>query len=197
MIPRLRRRQQDMGKLIYIANVSVDGFVEDEHGSIDWSPTSDEVFTSITDLVRPVGTYLYGRRMYETMAVWETDPDLPLQSELFADFAAVWRGAEKVVYSTSLDAVPTASTSLVRAFDPGSVAAMKASAERDLTVGGADLAAQAFGAGLVDECDLFVRPILLGGGKPALPVGVRSELELLDEQRFSDGVVHLRYAIAT
>jgi dihydrofolate reductase len=182
-----------MAKLTYIANVSLDSFIEDEHGSIDWTVPDDEVFTFITDLVRSAGTYLYGRRMYETMAPWETDPGLARQSELMADFANVWRAADKVVYSTTLDAVSTAKTRLERNFDPGSVRARKASAASDLTVGGSNLAAHAFKAGLVDECHLFIWPVLLGGGKPALPSDARAELELLDERRFSNGVMYLRY----
>lgn len=141
-----------MAKLMYVANVSLDGYIEDEHGSFDWTAPADDVFAFITNLVRPVGTYLYGRRMYETMAPWETDPTLAAQSQLTADFARVWQTADKVVYSTTLGAVSTAKTQLENTFDPGLVRDMKASATSDLTVGGAHLAAQAFQAGLVDEC---------------------------------------------
>jgi dihydrofolate reductase len=182
-----------MAKLIYIANVSLDGFVEDEHGSLDWSTTRDEVFVFITDLVRSAGTYLYGRRMYETMAVWETDPDLARQSDLMADFAAVWQAADKVVYSRTLDAASTAKTRIERSFELGSVRAAKASASSDLTIGGSMLAAHAFDAGLVDEYHLFVRAVLLGRGKPALPNDSRSDLRLLDERRLDGDVVYLRY----
>jgi len=182
-----------MAKVTYIANVSLDSFIEDEHGSIDWTVPDDEVFTFITDLVRSAGTYLYGRRMYETMAPWETDPGLARQSELTADFANVWRAAGKIVYSTTVDAVSTARTRLERHFDPGSVRAAKASAASDLTVGGSNLAAHAFKAGLVDEYHLFIWPVLLGGGKPALPRDGRAKFELLDERRFSNGVMYLRY----
>ncbi|HMG26410.1 MAG TPA: dihydrofolate reductase family protein [Acidimicrobiia bacterium] len=182
-----------MAKLIYISNVSLDGYIEDEHGSLDWTAPDDEVFAFITDLVRSVGTYLYGRRLYETMAVWETDPALAAQSELMADFANVWQAADKVVYSTTLEAVSTAKTRLERSFDPDSVRDMKASVTSDLTVGGANVAAHAFKAGLVDECQLFIWPVLVGGGKPALPSDTRAELELLDERRFSNGVMYLRY----
>jgi dihydrofolate reductase len=182
-----------MAKLIYISNVSLDGYIEDEHGSFDWTAPDDEVFAFITDLVRSVGTYLYGRRLYETMAVWETDPALAAQSELMADFANVWQAADKVVYSTTLEAVSTAKTRLERSFDPDSVRGMKASATSDLTVGGSNVAAHAFKAGLVDECQLFIWPVLVGGGKPALPSDTRAELELLDERRFSNGVMYLRY----
>ena len=186
-----------MAKLIYLTNVSLDGYIEDEDGRFDWTLPDDELFAFITDLVRPIGTYLYGRRLYDTMTPWETDPALPAQSELMADFAHVWQAADKVVYSTTLDAVSTAKTRLERSFDPASVREMKASATRDLTVGGAHLAAQALGAGLGEECQLLVRPVLLGGGKPALPRGTRAALDLLEERRVGNGVVYLRYNIRT
>ena len=182
-----------MAKLIYVSNVSLDGYTEDEHGSFDWTEPSDEVFAFITDLVRPLGTYLYGRRMYDTMAVWETDPALPAQSELMAVFANVWRAAEKIVYSTTLDAVTTAKTRLERSFDADPVREMKASASSDLGVGGPELAAHAIKAGLVDEFHLFVHPVVIGGRKPALPIDTRAELTLLDESRFSNGVVYVRH----
>jgi dihydrofolate reductase len=140
-----------------------------------------------------VGTYLYGRRLYDTMAVWETDATLAAQSDLMSDFADVWKAATKVVYSSTLDAVSTASTRLERHFDPGAVRDLKAAASSDLIVGGPNLAAQAFKAGLVDECHLFFWPVVLAGRKPALPTDTRAELELLDERRFSNGVVHLCY----
>lgn len=182
-----------MAKLIYIANVSLDGYIEDADGRFEWTEPGDEVFAFITDLVRPVGTYLYGRRLYETMAVWETDPTLAAQSELMADFAHVWRAADKVVYSTTLRAVSTANARLEHHFDPGSVRDTKTSAAKDLTVGGRTLAAQAFDAGLVDESHLFVHPVVVGDGKPAFPSDTRVRLELLQEHRFGDGVVYLRY----
>ena len=184
-----------MAKLIYVSNVSLDGYIEDEHGSFDWTAPDDELFAFITDLVRPVGTYLYGRRMYDTMAPWETDPALAAQSELMADFANVWQAAEKIVYSTTLHAVSTASTRLERRFDPDAVRDLKTSAAGDLTVGGATLAAHAFNAGLVDECQLFIYPVLVGEGKPAFPSDARIQLELLEERRFGNGVVNLRYRI--
>jgi dihydrofolate reductase len=184
-----------MAKLIYVANVSLDGYIEDAHGSFEWTEPSDEVFTFITDLVRPVGTWLYGRRLYETMAVWETEPDLAAESELMADFATVWQSADKIVYSTTLQVVSTANTRLEPRFDPDSVRDMKTSAASDLTVGGANLAAHAFNTGLVDECQLFVYPVLVGEGKPAFPSDARTQLELLAEHRFGNGVVNLRYRI--
>lgn len=185
-----------MAKLFYVSNVSLDGFIEDDQGNFEFSAPSDEVFAFITDLLRSISTHLYGRRLYDTMAVWETEPALGAQSELMADFADVWQSTDKVVYSTTLDAVPTTKTKLERNFDPDSVRGIKASSTADLIVGGADLAAHAFKAGLVDECHLFIAPVLLGGGKPSLPVGTHIELELLDERRFSNGVVYLRYSIS-
>ncbi|MET7375636.1 dihydrofolate reductase family protein [Micromonospora arida] len=186
-----------MAKLIYVTNVSLDGYIEDEHGRFDWTPPEDDYLAFITDFVRPMGTYLYGRRLYESMAVWETDPALAAHSKLTADFADVWQAADKVVYSTTLDATSTARTRLERSFDPASVRAMKASATSDLTIGGAHLAAQAFQAGLIDECHLLTHPILTGGGKPGLPSGTRLGLELLSSRRFSNGVASLHYRIST
>jgi dihydrofolate reductase len=184
-----------MGKLIYVTNVSLDGYIEDERGGIDWFPIGDEVFAFHTELLRSVGTFLYGRRLYEAMAVWETDGTLAGRSDLMADFANAWQAASKVVYSTTLATVSTADTRLERRFDPAAVRELKATTGSDLTVGGADLAAQAFRAGLVDECRLVILPVVLGGGKPGLPAGVRAELDLVDERRFGNGVVHLRYRL--
>ena len=184
-----------MAKLIYVANVSLDGYIEDAHGSFDWSGPADEVFTFITDLVRPIGTYLYGRNMYETMAVWETDPTLAAQSERMADFAGVWREADKIVYSTTLHVVSTAKSRLERRFDPDRVRELKASAASDMTVGGSNLAAHAFNAELIDECQLFVYPMLVGEGKPAFSGDGRIQLDLLEEHRFGNGVVTMRYRI--
>lgn len=186
-----------MGDLIYTANVSLDGFIEDAGGNFDFTTPDDDVFVFITDLERSAGTYLYGRRLYETMAVWETDPGLAAQSQLMADFADMWRAADKVVYSTTLEGVSTAKTRLERRFDPDAIRAMKAAAPGHLTVGGANLARQGFEAGLVDECRLFVAPVVVGGGKPALPRDMRLDLELADEQRFSSGTIYVRYRIAT
>ncbi|MGW5753708.1 dihydrofolate reductase family protein [Nocardia rhamnosiphila] len=186
-----------MAKLIYVNNVSLDGYIEDKQGSFNLYPHNDDVFAAYTDLIRSVGTFLYGRRLYETMAPWETDAALAAQSSLTADFATAWQAANKVVYSTTLATVSTVDTRLEKRFDAASIRDMKASAPSDLTVGGAHLAAQAFTAGLVDECQLFVWPWIIGGGKPALPSDTRAELELLDERRFENGVVHLRYRTAT
>lgn len=184
-----------MANLIYVTNVSLDGFIEDEHGGFEWTEPDDEQFVFVTDLVRPVGTYIYGRRLYETMAVWETEPALAAQSELMADFAHVWQAADKIVYSTTLDAVSTGRSRLERNFDPAAVRKMKATTSRDLMVGGANIAADAFSAGLIDECHLFIGPCVVGRGKPSLPSELRAKLELLDERRFGNGVVYVRYRI--
>lgn len=182
-----------MAKLIYASNMSLDGCTEDARGAFDWAPPDDDVFVCITDLMRSAGTYLYGRRMYDTMAVWETDTALAARSNLTSDFADVWQAADKVVYSTTLTAAPTANTRLERRFDPDAVQDLKAAASSDLLVGGPTLAAQALEAGLVDECHLFVWPVILGGSKPALSTDSRVELALLDERQFANGVVRLRY----
>lgn len=182
-----------MAKLIYSAIASLDGYVADEQGDFDWAAPDEEVHTFFNDLERPVGTYLYGRRMYEVMTYWETAHSLIDQPSFILDFAQLWQAADKVVYSTTLGTVSTARTRIERDFDPEAVRRMKAAAGRDLTVGGPDLAAQALRAGLVDECRLFVAPIVVGGGKQSLPNDVRLDLELLDQRRFGNGMVYLRY----
>ncbi len=182
-----------MAKLIYSAIASLDGYVADEDGNFDWAAPDEEVHTFVNDLERPVGTYLYGRRMYEVMAYWETARALTDQPPVVMDFAGIWQAADKVVYSTTLEAVSSARTRIERGFDPEAVRRMKAAAGRDLTVGGPDLAAQALRAGLVDECRLFVAPILVGGGKQSFPDDVRLHLELLDQRRFGNGMAYLRY----
>ena len=184
-----------MARLIYASNMSLDGCTEDARGAFDWAPPDDEVFVFITGLMRSAGTYLYGRRMYDTMAVWETNPTLAVQSELTADYASAWQAADKVVYSSTLAATFTVNTRLERHFDPRAVHDLKVAASRDLIVGGPNLAAQALMAGLVDELQLFVWPVVLGGRKPALPTDTRADLELLDEHRFSNGVLQLRYGV--
>ena len=184
-----------MAKLIYASNMSLDGCTEDEHGALDWAPPDDDVFAAISGIMRSAGTYLYGRRMYETLAVWETDAALAARSDLMADYASAWQTAGNVVYSSTLTAPLTANTRLERHFDPKAVLEMKATASRDLLVGGPNLAAQALVAGLVDELALFVWPVVLGGRNPALPTAIRADLELIDEHRFSSGVVHLRYRL--
>jgi dihydrofolate reductase len=182
-----------MAKLIYSALTSLDGYINDEDGTFDWAAPDEEVHRFVNDLSRPVGTYLLGRRMYETLAVWETMPTGDDQSPAIGDFAGIWRAADKLVYSRTLDMVSTARTRIEREFDPEAVRALKASADADLSIGGPGLAANAFRAGLVDECWLFLSPIVVGGGTPSLPDKVRLELELLDERRFGNGVVYLQY----
>ena len=182
-----------MAKLTYINNMSLDGYIEDRHGGFEFGAMDDELFATYIDLLRPVGTFLYGRRLYETMAVWETTPAVSAQSPLAAEFATVWQSPRKVVYSTTLTTPLTANTRIERSFDADGVRQLKAEASSDLTIGGADLASQALGAGLVDECLLFVWPVVVGGGKPAFSVEVTRNLELVDERRFANGVLLLRY----
>lgn len=184
-----------MAKLIYVTNMSLDGFIEDAHGNFNFSEPADDRFVFTTDMMRELGTHLYGRRLYETMAVWETDPAFAAASELMADFARVWQEADKIVYSTTLDRVLTANSKLERQFDAESVRTLKETASRDIMVGGANLAAQAFKAGLVDECHLFICPVILGGGKPALPSDLRTELKLLDERNLDSSVIYVRYGV--
>ena len=194
-----------MAKLTYAAITSLDGYIEDEGGGFDWAVPDPEVHAFVNDLERPVGTYLYGRRMYETMAVWQTvglepagtSPAEAAPSPEELDFAEVWRAADKIVYSRTLDAVSTPRTRLERDFDPDAVRRLKDAADRDLTVSGPGLAQHAFAAGLVDQVHLFVFPVVVGGGRPGLPRGIRGirvDLELLDERRFGNGVVYMRYA---
>jgi dihydrofolate reductase len=186
-----------MAKLIYSAITSLDGYVADEDGNFDWAAPDEEVHRFVNDLERPVGTYLYGRRMYEVMAFWERAHTLPDQPPFAQDFAQIWQAADKIVYSTTLESVSSARTRIERAFDPDAVRRLKASARRDITVGGPDLAGQAIKAGLVDELQLFVGPVVVGGGTPSLPDDVRLELDLMDERRFGSGVVYLQYRTTT
>jgi dihydrofolate reductase len=186
-----------MGKLIYSAITSLDGYVEDEDGNFDWAAPDEEVLAFVNDLERPIGIYLYGRRMYETMVGWETNEFLADGQPLMLDFAEIWRAADKVVFSRTLGIVTSARTRIEATFDPEGIRQMKASARSDLTVGGAELATLAFRAGLIDECHLFLNPIVVGGGKLALPSNVRTRLELLDEGRFGNGVVHLHYRVTS
>jgi dihydrofolate reductase len=185
-----------MAKLIYSAIASLDGYVADEDGNFDWSEPDEEVHTFINDLERPVGTYLYGRRMYEVMVAWETIT-LAGQPPFIQDFAEIWRAADKIVYSKTLETVSSAKTRIEREFDPEAVRQMKAPAGREFMVGGPDLAAQAFKARLVDEFHLFIAPIVVGGGNRSLPNNVRLKLELLDERRFGNGMVQLHYRTKT
>ncbi len=185
-----------MAKLIYAAIASLDGYVEDEEGRSDWAMPDEDVHTFANDLERPIGTYLYGRRMYETMVFWETasaDADEPA---VFSDYAEIWRAAKKIVYSRTLEKVSSARTRIEREFDRDAVRRLKQSSGADMAIGGAELAGHAIGAGLVDECHLFLCPIVVGGGKRALHDSVRAQLELLDERRFRNGFVHLHYRVS-
>lgn len=183
-----------MGKLVYSMITSLDGRIADERGDYDWAEPDEQVHGFVNDLERSVGTYLLGRRMYDVMAVWDTLP-LHDQPQVMRDFAEIWRVAGKIVYSTTLEAVRTRRTRIHRGFEPDAVRKMKDAAEHDLVIGGADIAAEAFRNGLVDECSLFVAPVAVGGGTRALPDGVRLHLDLLDQRRFDSGFAHLRYRV--
>ena len=185
-----------MAKLIYSSITTLDGHVADADGNFDWGAPDEEVHAFVNDLERPIGTYLYGRRMYEVLAAWESDDILAGDPPPFIrDYAAIWRAADKIVYSTTLQTVSSAKTRIERTFDVDEIRRLKASASSDLSVGGPGLAGQALGAGLVDECHLIVAPVVVGGGTQALPDDVRLELELLDERRFANGMVHLHYRL--
>jgi dihydrofolate reductase len=186
-----------MAKLIYTALMSLDGYIADEDGNFDWAAPDEEVHSFVNDLERPVGTYLLGRRMYEVMAYWETAHTLADQPSFSQDFAKIWQATDKIVYSKTLETVSSARTRIERDFDPEAVWRLKAHVGRDITVGGPDLAGQAIQAGLVDECHLILAPVVVGGGTRALPEGVRLELELLDERRFGNGMVHVHYRTRT
>lgn len=182
-----------MAHLIYITNASLDGYIEDKHGKFNWTDPNEELFVFITNLIQDAGIYLYGRRLYESMKVWETDPNLAADSPITRDFAEIWQAANKIVYSGTLQAASTRKTRIERNFDPETIRRLKETVEQDILIGGAELAAQAFLSGLIDECQLFLHPIIVGGGKPALPGGARLDLELLEERSFSNGTVFLRY----
>jgi dihydrofolate reductase len=185
-----------MAKLIYGAIASLDGYVADEHGKFDWSVPDEEVHAFVNDLERPIGTCLYGRRMYHMMVAWET-MDTAGEPPVMSDYAGIWRAADKIVYSRTLPAVASARTRVERDFDPEAIGRLKAEAERDISIGGPGLAGAALRAGLVDECHLFLSPMLVGGGTRAFPDGLRVPVDLLDERRFGNGVVHLHYRVAT
>jgi dihydrofolate reductase len=186
-----------MAKLIYTSIASLDGYTADEKGNFGWAFPGPEVHAFVNDLERPVGTYLYGRRMYETMAVWETDPTFAAGPPVERDFARIWQAADKIVYSTTLTAASTTKTRIERTFDPDAVRRLKTAADRDLGIGGPTLAAHAVLAGLVDEYHLILVPVLVGGGTRCLPAKAAASLELLDERRFANGMVHLHYRTAT
>ena len=183
-----------MAKLIYSSIASLDGYVADEDGNFDWAAPDDDVHGFINDIERSIGTYLYGRRMYDVMSAWESMP-VADQSAVVQDFATIWRAADKVVYSTTLGSTASERTRIERAFEPEAIRRMKAAAERDISVGGPELAGHALRAGVVDEVHLFVTPVVVGGGHPALARDVRVRLELLDHRRFDSGVVHLHYRV--
>ena len=182
-----------MAKPIYAAITSLDGYTADENGEFDWSAPDEEVHGFVNDLERPVGTYLYGRRMYDVMVAWETMPTQPDEPPVIRDYTQIWQAAEKVVYSRTLEATSSARTRIERDFDPDVVRRLVADADRDVSIGGPGLAGHAIAAGLVDEYHLFVSPVVVGGGTAALPDNVRLDLELLSERRFGNGVVHLHY----
>ena len=184
-----------MTKLIYSAIGSLDGYVEDEHGGFEWAAPDEEVHAFVNELERPVGTYLYGRRMYETMAAWETMGTNPDAAAVTRDFGEIWRAAEKIVYSRTLETVATRHTRIERDFDIDAIRRLKETSRTDISIGGAELAGQAIAAGLVDELQLLLGPIIVGSGKRALPDGARIPLELIDERRFASGVVHVHYRV--
>jgi dihydrofolate reductase len=184
-----------MGKLVYSALASLDGYVNDAAGDFDWAAPDEEVHRFVNDLERPVGTYLYGRRMYDVMAPWATADGDPGQPPVGQDYTAIWQAADKVVYSRTLDEPTTPRTRLERTFDPAEVRRLVAVADHDVSVGGATLAGAALAAGLVDELHMFLSPVVVGGGTRALPDGVRLDLELLSEHRFGNGVVHLQHRV--
>jgi dihydrofolate reductase len=184
-----------VARLIYLTLASLDGYVVDEQGNFDWAEPDEQVHLLVNELQRPVGTHLYGRRIYEVLVAWETLP-LDDQPPFIRDYAGIWRSADKVVYSSTLDSVSSSRTRIERSFDPTAVREMKATAERDLSIGGPHLAAEALRAGLVDEISLFLAPVIVGGGTRALPGGLRLDLELVDERRFDNGFVFVRHRVA-
>jgi len=186
-----------MAKLIYGTISSLDGYVADSEGNFDWSAPDDEVHSFVNNLEREIGIYLYGRRMYEVMRYWETAPSGNGEPSAEREYAQIWQAADKIVYSRSLEKVATASTRIEREFDPQAIQDMKTAATRDISVSGPTLAAEALKMGLIDECHLFLSPVVVGGGLPALPDNVRLGLELLDERRFGNGVVHLHYRVGS
>ena len=185
-----------MGKLISAALGSLDGYFEDAEGRFDWATPDEDVHAFVNDLERSIGTYLYGRRMYETMVFWETAPT-DGEPDVFRDYAGIWKAADKIVYSRTLQTPSSARTRIEREFDVDAIRQLKQGSTADISIGGGELAGQAYAAGLVDECHLFQWPILVGGGKRILPDDVQAQLELLDERRFDGGVVHLHYRVLT
>ena len=185
-----------MGTLIYTGITSLDGYINDAQGKFDWAEPSEEVHAFVNDLERDVGTYLYGRRMYDTMSFWETPSPETEASAVMTDYQRIWSGARKIVYSSTLDAVASENTAIERVFDPEAVAELVGRSDRDASIGGAHLAAHALRAGLIGELRMFLNPVIVGDGTPFLPDGYSDPLELLDQQRFENGVVYLRYTVA-
>ncbi len=183
-----------MAKLIYLTLMSLDGYIEDTEGGFDWAEPSEEAHTYINELMRPVGVFFYGRRMYEVMTAWETMP-LAGQALYLQDFAQIWQSAEKIVYSSKLESVSTKNTRVERGFDPGAIRQMKSESGSDMAIGGSELAAAMFSNGLVDECHLFIAPVVVGGGKRALPTDQDMKLELMNEQRFDKKMAYLHYRV--
>jgi dihydrofolate reductase len=184
-----------MAKLIYSAIASLDGYTVDENGDLDWAAPDEEVHAFVNELERPIGRYLYGRRMYEVMRYWETAPTEGDAPRVVLDYAALWKAADKIVYSGTLESVSTNRTTLRPVFEPDAIRSLKESSDRDISIGGAGLAAHAFRAGLVDECHLFLVPVLVGGGTRALPDHVRANLGLLTHHRFPNGTIHLHHQL--
>src|SRR5690348_43604 len=186
-----------MAELIYTAIASLDGYIEDEQGKFDWAMPDEEVHAFANDLERPIGTHLYGRCLYETMKAWDTDEILQGRPQVMHDYAEIWRAADKIVYSRSLKEVETSRTHLERTFEPNAIRALKESEERDITVGGAELAGQALDAGLVDELQLLLVPVVVGTGKPALPIQQHKALALVGQRSFASGTIYLRYRVGS
>ena len=184
-----------MAKLIFSTILSLDSYIEDIYGNFDWAAPNEQVHRFINDLDRSAGTYLYGRRMYQTMAPWETDPSFTAEYPYMQDYAAIWQAADKIVFSRTLETPITTRTRIERDFDPAAIRQLKAAAEKDILIGGPELAAHAFRAGLVDECHLFVAPVVVGSGKRAFTEDALLPLELLDERRFDGGMLYLRYQV--
>jgi dihydrofolate reductase len=182
-----------VARLLYVALTSLDGYIEDKNGNFDWAAPDDEVHRFINDLTRPIGTFLYGRKMYETMVVWESIHALPDQSPVMLDFAEIWQSADKIVFSTTLASASSARTRIEEGFNPEAIRRLKSDLNQDIAIGGADVGGQALRAGLVDECHFFISPVIVGGGKHGLQGDLRLNLELLEERRFGSGMVYLRY----
>jgi dihydrofolate reductase len=186
-----------MARLVYAVLASLDGYVADEAGNFDWAAPGEDVHRFINELERSVGTYLFGRRLYEIMAVWQDFPDIEQEPEVIGEYAAIWQSADKIVYSETLAAVTTPKTRLDRSFDPQSVRAMVTDQEQDVSIGGPTLASHALRAGIVDDIHLFIVPHIVGGGTPCWPAGLPLQLDLAEQERFSDGTVYLHYTTRT